>query len=409
MARLGTRMRPEATRPGRRCPDCRIRDRGTRNELAATDSSTERTTSATRRAFPAPRWRQRQQRSAPETTPIPARPGLPPEAPGGQPTVAVALAARDEEKHLEPAVRSILAQPYPRLTKLVIAVAPSTDNTRSVAEALAEEDDRIVVIDNPDGRTAQGFNAAVGLCDTDYVALMNAHCEVSDDYLGIGVTTAEAMGASNVGGRQHATAGSRWQTAIAAAVNSPIGVGAARHHYDDQPGEIESVPLGIFRRRVFVELGGFDETQIRNQDYELNWRIRSNGLRVWYDPRLVVTYRGRDTLGGLARQYWDYGRYKRRMMQRWPRSIRWHHLVPPSAVVVVIAAVVAALVWNGWFALVPALYVLGVYGATKLVTRNPDGSRAGVAAAAASMVMHGCWGAGVLVGPRWDRRNGPQS
>lgn len=318
-------------------------------------------------------------------------------------TVSVALAARNEEAHLGAAIQSILDQDTDQLREVVIAVAPSDDRTLEIAERFASRDHRVLVIANPSGRTPDGFNLAAARCTADHVALMNAHCTVPSNYLSLGLATARTTGAANVGGRQRAVGQDDWTAEVAVAMNHPIGTGMARHHWDDKAGPIESVPLGFFTRAVFEELGGFDASLERNQDYELNWRIRNSGHTVWFNPEMEVLYHPRPDLRSLARQYLDYGRHKQRVMRMWPRSIRPHQAGPPLLVAGLAAASIGAIFRRPWLWLVPAAYAAAV---TALVTRlqRDDGRRAGLRAALATMTMHLAWGAGVLLGPRRRRR-----
>jgi succinoglycan biosynthesis protein ExoA len=121
------------------------------------------------------------------------------------------------------------------------------------------------------------------------------------------------------------------------------------------------VYLGVFRRSALDRVGGFDESYVRNQDYELNWRIRETGGVVYFHPDLEVVYRPRSTLRALARQYSEYGRWKRRMLRAHPGSLRWRQVVPPAALLANVAGLAAAMAWP------PALVVPGVYVAATLV------------------------------------------
>lgn len=293
----------------------------------------------------------------------------------------------------------MLSQDTDALLEVVIAVAPSTDRTLAIAYELAGDDNRVRVIDNPSGRTPDGFNLAAAECRGDYLALMNAHCTVDPDYLALGLSSARSTGAANVGGRQHAVGDSEWTREVAAAMNSPLGAGAARHHWDDEPGPIESVPLGFFRKDIFDTMGGFDAGLERNQDYELNWRLRQAGHTVWFTPDMVVHYHPRSTLRALTRQYWQFGRHKQRVIRMWPRSMRPHHAGPPLLVLGLIGSSIAAIVSRPWMWLVPTSYVAAVVAAARRLQRG-DGQRAGPRAALATMAMHLSWGAGVLFGAR---------
>ena len=96
----------------------------------------------------------------------------------------------------------------------------------------------------------------------------------------------------------------------------PLGSGGARYRSGGAAGPVDTVFLGVFRRAALTAAGGFDETLARNQDYELNWRLRRRGLTVWFEPGLAAAYTPRGSLRALARQYFDYGRFKRAMLRR---------------------------------------------------------------------------------------------
>ena len=115
-------------------------------------------------------------------------------------------------------------------------------------------------------------------------------------------------------------------------MSSRFGVGDARFHYGGEPGPVDTVYLGVFRRAALDRVGGYDETLVRNQDYELNWRLRDSGGMVWFDPQLEVTYRPRATLRALADQYLSTASGNGSCSTR-PRSLRLRQLVPPLAVV----------------------------------------------------------------------------
>lgn len=312
-----------------------------------------------------------------------------------RPRLSVIMPVRNEGDHLEAAVAAVLAQRYPGELQLVLAVAPSTDATGSIAQRLAEADPVITVVDNPAGTTPAALNRAIAVATGDVIARVDAHAELTPGYLEGAVDILEETGAANVGGIQRAVGTTPMQRAIAAAMSSRFGTGDARFHYGGEPGPIDSVYLGVFRAEVLRELGGFDERLLRNQDYELNVRIRRHGELVWFDPRLEVLYRPRGSLSALASQYWQYGRWKRATVRKHPSSLRWRQLVPPAAVVANAAALLAAPL-SPWALVVPATYLVGVLGASA-VTGASD-PRVTIRLPLVYATMHHSWGAGFLVG-----------
>ena len=314
---------------------------------------------------------------------------------GSWPSLSVIMPVRDEAQHLRAAVAAVLAQDYPGEMEVVLAVAPSQDGTSAVAGRLASKDPRIRVVDNPAGTTPAGLNRAIDATSGEVIARVDAHSELTPGYLRAAVEVLQEQKASNVGGVQRAVGTSPMQRAIAIAMSSPFGTGDARFHYGGEPGPIDSVYLGVFRGSTLRSLGGFDESLIRNQDYELNVRIREHGGVVWFDPRLEVIYRPRRSLRGLASQYWQYGRWKRATLRKHPGSLRWRQLVPPAALLANLLGLVGAAL-TPWTLVVPGTYVTAVVAVSIAAARSDPSSM--VRLPAAFVTMHHAWAAGFLLG-----------
>ncbi len=339
------------------------------------------------------------------TTPLDANaPGDPARA---WPGVSVVVPVLDEEAHLRSAVGTVLGQDYPGPLEVVLALGPSTDRTDEIAHELAAADDRVRLVTNPTGATGAGLNLAVALAQHDIVVRLDGHALVPRDYVRIAVATLQRTGADNVGGTMAAEGVTDFQRAVAAAMTSPIGVGQASFHVGGEEGPAPTVYLGVFRRETLARLGGYDETFLRAQDWELNHRIRESGGLVWFTPRLTVSYRPRSTVRALAKQYRDYGRWRRVVMREHAGTANLRYLAPPAAVVGVAAG--TALGLAGWRpALVAPLgYAAGVAVGSVVVGRDlPPKARAWLPVVLAT--MHGAWGIGFLTSPR-DLRRAPSA
>lgn len=313
------------------------------------------------------------------------------------PSVTAIMPAKNEEGTIEIAIESLLNQDYAGSLQVVVAVAPSTDRTLEVATKIATANARVSVVDNPGGTTPCGLNAAIAVGSGDVVVRCDAHSELPRSYVSAAVQTLQSTGAVNVGGIQDAVGITPTQRAIAAAMSNPFGVGDARFHTGGSPGFVDTVYLGVFRRDALDAVGGFDETLLRNQDYELNYRLRENGGGVYFDPNLKVTYRPRTSLRNLWRQYFEYGRWKRVVIKRHPGSARWRQFMAPAFIVgLVVSGVALALGFPLAASLVPAAYLLANLVATayELVKRR---DRALLLLPAAFATMHLAWGIGFLL------------
>jgi succinoglycan biosynthesis protein ExoA len=312
---------------------------------------------------------------------------------GTWPDVDVVIPVRNEAGTLRDAVDAVLAQDYPGTVRVTVAVAPSTDGTEAVAAALTG-DDRVRTVVNPVGTTPAGLNAAIAAGSAGVVVRVDGHAELSPGYIRRAVATMRRTGAANVGGIQKAVGLTPFERAVAAAMTSRFGTGDAAFHYGGAEGPTDTVYLGVFDRGALEAAGRFDEQLVRNQDYELNIRLRRDGGIVWFDPELEVTYRPRGTLRALAKQYFDYGRWKRVVLTRHPGSLRWRQAVPPATTVAVAIGAIAGLWWRPAL-VVPALYAVAVLVASA-TTRVPVGTKARLVAVFPT--MHLTWGAGFLLG-----------
>jgi cellulose synthase/poly-beta-1,6-N-acetylglucosamine synthase-like glycosyltransferase len=315
------------------------------------------------------------------------------------PDVAVIVPVRNGAGDLVACLDAVTGQDYPGRLEVVVAVGSSDDDTAAVAAEVAARDGRVRVVDNPAGGTASALNAAIAATSARVIARVDAHAVVPPDYVRQAVQILQDSGADNVGGVQQATGSTPFEHAVARAMSSRFGVGNAAFHYGGQPGPTDTVYLGVFRCDALTRVGGFDETLVRNQDYELNWRIRRSGGVVWFDPSLRVRYRPRSTLRGLARQYLEYGRWKRVVLRRHPSSARVRQLIAPAAVVANGVALLLGVTVHRRFLTVPGLYTASVLVASAVGSRGlSSGEAARLPAVYAT--MHHAWGIGFLTSPR---------
>ena len=331
----------------------------------------------------------------------------------GQQGVSIIVPVLQEADYLASAVAHLLEQDYPGPMEIVLALGPSTDGTNAIAQHLAAADPRVVCVDNPTGRTPSGLNAAIAASHHDIIVRVDAHAEIPADYVRIAVETLIRTGADNVGGVMGATGTTPFERAVAAAMTSVFGVGSASFHVGGEEGPASTVYLGAFRRETLQEVGGYDESFVRAQDWEMNHRIRSRGGLIWFTPDMHVTYRPRSTVRSLGRQYLHYGRWRREVMRRHPETARGvaalRYFAPPLVTIAVLLGLIiglgGALVGHPNIAI--ALPVLYVFGTVLVAPRVASGASWDVVVRVPLVLatMHLSWGWGFLTSPD-DLRDG---
>jgi cellulose synthase/poly-beta-1,6-N-acetylglucosamine synthase-like glycosyltransferase len=265
---------------------------------------------------------------------------------------------------------------------------------------LISTDSRITKVSNPSGRTANALNLAINAAKYEYIVRIDGHSEIDSDYISRAISilqSKERANVVNVGGIMAAEGITLFQKAVARAMRSSMGVGSSRFHTGGEAGETDTVYLGVFKKSALVAIGGFDERFTRAQDWELNYRLRTNGGTIWFDPDLKVTYRPRRTLLALAKQYFEYGRWRRAVSRRHLGTVNFRYLAPPIAVSINALSIILALTSANIFITPVLIYLLSmILGG--IVIGKSWGER--LLLPLVMTTMHHSWGLGFLTSPK---------
>lgn len=325
--------------------------------------------------------------------------------------VSVIMPVLNEELHLADAVGAVLAQDFQGSIEVILALGPSQDDTDRVAAEIAAREPRVRLVSNPSGRTPSGLNAALAVATAPIVVRVDGHCELPPDYISVAVDTLIRTGADNVGGVMAARGTNDFEQAVALAMTSRLGVGGAAFHVGGEEGEAQTVYLGVFRSDALERVGGYDESFDRAQDWEMNHRIRATGGKIWFNPRMQVSYRPRPTVRALARQYFGYGTWRREVMRQHPETVQARYLAPPAAVAAiglgtalgVVGLVVPSAAWLRLGFAAPVGYAGAVVlGGLAISRGSAPATRLKVPLALAT--MHTAWGVGFLTSRPQRRR-----
>lgn len=338
------------------------------------------------------------------------------------PLATVVIPVRDEAGSIADCLRAVQAQDYPadRLEVFVVD-GGSRDGSREIVQRVTGDDSRFRCLENPGGLVPAALNLGLRAARGEVFLRIDAHTIVAPDYVRRCVERLRESGAENVGGPMSPAGATALGSSIAAAMHCRFGVGPARFRYAREVEEVDTVYLGAFPRALFERVGGFSDAMVRNQDYEMNYRIRRAGGRILVDPAIRSTYLVRPDLPSLGRQFGSYGYWKAQMLRRHPRSLRPRQLAAPALVAALfVAALVslAALAGGGgpgqpeltrWlFPAVVALYVLTSLGVTCAVAAR-RGLRAALPLPAVFATMHLAWGGGFWLGLLFPPRREPDA
>jgi len=320
---------------------------------------------------------------------------------GTIPKVSLLVAVRNEANYIKKLISSIIDQTYPNeKLEVIILDGGSTDGTWEIVKELIQGHSNFQLLENPKGVQSAAWNLGIDLSHGEIISIVSGHVNLAPDYVEKAVETLQRTGADLVGGTIRAISTGVVGQAIALAMSSPFGVGGARHRYTEVEQETDSVFMGFCHRSLYEKIGKFDEELVRNQDDEFSYRLTKTGGRIVCNPEIISYYHTRSTLNSLWRQYFQYGFYKVRVLQKHPAQMRPRQFVPPAFVLALLAGILLTIFtpW-GWVALTALVgaYLLANLAASVFTAKN-HGWRYLPLLPFAFTILHLSYGLGFLIG-----------
>jgi glycosyltransferase involved in cell wall biosynthesis len=331
-----------------------------------------------------------------------------------RPFVSVIMPVRNEARFMARSLRAVLAQDYPfdRMEVIVID-GMSTDRTRQILRYFQAQDVRVKLIDNPEKIVPTGLNLAIAHAQGDVIVRVDGHCEIAVDYIRQCVTHLENDEVDGVGGPLETIGDTPRASVIARAMSSSFGVGgSAFRTTHDKTMLTDTVAFPAYTRRIIERAGPFDEEMVRNQDDEFNYRLRKMGARILLAADVRCRYHSRNSFRSLWKQYFQYGYWKIRVIQKNPRQVRFRQFVPLIFVTALMISflMIPLLGVTVPFALILASYLLAIVAASLREASRTD-ERPLTLLPLAYATLHLSYGFGFLVGlarfwNRWGDRKG---
>ena len=280
------------------------------------------------------------------------------------PFISVILPVRNEERFITACVASIFAQDYPQEQMEVIFVdGCSEERTVELLHEMQKVHPQIVVLHNPNRTVPYAMNIGIEKSRGEVIVRLDAHAEYPPDYIRLSVETLLTRECDNAGGVFETRGRGFMGEAIAEMLKTPLGVGNATYRLTQEDGYVDTVPFGCFRRELFERIGGFDERMTRNQDNELNFRIRKNGGKIYLNHNIRVLYYCRDTMRGIMKMGYMNGKWNVITMTLVPGSMGVRHFVPlafvlSTIVLLLLTLATRSLLFGGLLALEWGAYLL---------------------------------------------------
>jgi succinoglycan biosynthesis protein ExoA len=312
------------------------------------------------------------------------------------------MPVRNEASFIERSVGSVLSQDYPpERMEILIADGISSDATRQIISGLQQQHGNIKIVDNPGKIVATGLNAALRQAKGEIIVRVDGHCEIAPNYIRRCVSHLVNDKVEAVGGPVETIGESYIARVIAAAMSSRFGVGGSAFRVATSETQFtDTVAFPAYTRAVIDRGGPFDEELVRNQDDEYNYRLRKLGVKILLASDVASRYYSRATLPRLGSQYFQYGYWKVRVMQKHPRQMRLRQFAPPLFVAALLVALLLLPI------LPAAAYLLGFIAgaysaaviAAAILSAGKNGWQLLPLLPIAFAILHLAYGSGFLIG-----------
>jgi len=274
------------------------------------------------------------------------------------PPVTIIIPTFNEQSFIERCVMSILSGSYPKADlEILIIDGGSTDKTLEIINSLSERHSSVKVLLNPKKIVPSAVNIGIACASHDYIVWLGAHATYDSNYIRFSIETLLDEKCASVGGVITPVGQSKTGKAIAAATSSKFGVGNAKYRYATEKQAVDTVFGGCWKKEDILRIGGVNESWVKNQDYELNCRLRELVGKIILDPRVKCNYFCRESIHGLAKQYFNYGFWRFRTFAKHPKSLTIRQVAPLVLLMGFIASALIAFIDPMLGLLLPSIYI----------------------------------------------------
>jgi succinoglycan biosynthesis protein ExoA len=321
-------------------------------------------------------------------------------------TISFIVPVRNEEDYIRASLKSLVDQSYPVSScEIIVVDGRSSDRTREIIEEICERNPQVRCLDNPAGIVPTAMNIGIRAARGEVIIRADGHNAYPRDYAANCVKYLAQTDADNVGGPCLTLAADESFSArlVAAILSSPFGVGDSKFRTGGKEGFVDTVPFGAFRREIFDRVGMFNEKLVRNEDNDLNARIRKAGGTIYLAPALTTHYHPVKNFLSLLKYEFQASQWHIFTLRENRESMGLRHFAPAVFLLLLLLLLLASFV-----SATPPAFLIGILCAYILTgfyfslrAKTEGNWDVALIQPFATFCFHIAYGAGTLLGLRY--------
>ncbi len=247
--------------------------------------------------------------------------------------VTFIIIAYNAEKVLCNSLNCLKKQDYEHKDIEVILVdSNSDDNTREIMLDFKNKEKSfrtIKVLDNTKKILPAGWNVALKNSTGEAIVRVDAHSSFPDNFISSNVKELNS-GENIVGGHRISIAqeNNRWQNTLLIAEESVFGSGIATYRRKEDRRYVNTLAHAMYRKKVFDDVGRYNENLARTEDNEMHYRMRKAGYKFLLSPNIISYHNARNSLRGMIKQKYENGKWIGITLKYCPKCFSVYHFVP---------------------------------------------------------------------------------
>lgn len=262
--------------------------------------------------------------------------------------VTFIIIAYNAEKYLKDSLDSLKKQSYQHdKIEVILVDSMSTDNTKAIFNDFKEKNkdfNRIVILENSKKTLPCGWNVALKQAKGEAILRVDAHTLFDTNFITNNVNELE-KGENIVGGKCITITknNSKVEQLLLIAEESIFGCGIATFRRKSEREYVSTLAFAMYRKKVFDEVGEYNEKLARTEDNEMHYRMKQKGYKFLLSPNIISYRYARSDFKSMIKQKYSNGKWIGITMKYCPKCFSVYHFIPLFFVLAIILTIMMAI------------------------------------------------------------------